>query len=700
MTTLKLDDDISEIGRLTMPQIHALKRLGILTIQDLLRHFPTRYEQFGVFRTIEGLIHGEMFMIEGKVTKLATKKTWRRRMPMTSATVEDATGKAQVMWFSQPYIGKMIAIGDIIRLNGKVQIKEKGVFFANPLFEKISRFSVNRPSKQLMPVYSETRGISSRWLAYHIDRALNAIAEIPEILPEHIIKKYHLPVISRALRAIHFPRSEREATAARKRFAFEEIFTIQLMRQQERRLLESKASPELILPTARLEGFLEGLPFKLTKGQKQVLGEILENIGSSTPMARLLEGDVGSGKTIIAAAASYVAALSGHQVAYMAPTELLARQHFAAFTKYLGRLGFKIGLVSSGESRVFPSKAYPGRDAHISRTQLNKWVHMGDIRIVIGTHALIAKGMEFDKLALIIVDEQHRFGVRQRARLAKTESRRESRIPHFLSMTATPIPRTLALTIYGDLDLSVLDELPPGRKPITTLVGSGTDRARMWELMREEVASGRQAFVICPRIEEKDDDIKSVEKEVKRLRDIFPEFVVGGMHGKLSGKERDKRMQEFARGEIQVLVSTTVIEVGIDIPNATVMIVEDSDWFGLAQLHQLRGRIGRGEHQSTFIALTESRSKKTLDRLHALETAENGFRLAEMDLMLRGAGELSGGHQWGISDIGMEALKNPAMVAAARSEATALLKDDTELTAYPKLNIALERAKTREAHFE
>src|SRR3989344_3084541 len=446
------------------------------------------------------------------------------------------------------------------------------------------------------------------------------------------------------------------------------------------------ASPEII------QKFISDLPYDLTSAQKRAIDQVLDDASKTKPMSRLLEGDVGSGKTIVAATAAYAASLNDTQTAYMAPTEVLARQHYKEFVERFKSHRLSVALATSAEFRKFPSKAYPGKDTHIAKNQLLKWIASGEISILIGTHALVQDKIKFKNLGLVIIDEQHRFGINQRARLAQKS------IPHLLSMTATPIPRTLALTIYGDLDLTLLDEMPPGRKKVMTVIVPPRQRERAYEQMRAEISRGRQAFVVCPRIDPSTSlgakensiaaakmslEMKSVKVEHKKLSEkVFPEFKVDMLHGKMTPKEKEKTMEEFRENKTQILVATSVIEVGVNVPNATIIMIEGAERFGLAQLHQLRGRVLRSTHQPYCFVFTESPTQKTLARLKALTEAKTGFELAEYDLQFRGAGELSGSKQWGISDVGMEALKNLKMVEAARLEAQKPLQRDFELTAY------------------
>ncbi len=701
---MELTERVENVLELSLTQKNGLEKLHVNTVRDLLWHFPARYEDFSRFKTISNVTPKEHITVEGKITHIDLRKTWKSKVAIAEGTFADATGTLKLIWFHQPYIARFLKDGDLIRIRGEIQSGKRGLYIANPFFEKIDRLSISLNIKErgLIPVYPETRGISSRWLHFHITKLLqSASLNFKDILPKAILTTYHLPSLIHSLRAIHTPRNEREAEGARKRFAFEEIFLLQLSRIKERKLLEKKKSFILKTDEEALKEFLEKPPFTLTASQRIVLEDLKNDIATPTPMARLLEGDVGSGKTILAAIISFIAVKNDAQVAYMAPTEILASQHFNAFSELFKGLRIKIGLITSSDTRVFPSKAFPKTSAHVSRTQLLRWAKSGEIKILIGTHALIEKKVQFNNLALIVVDEQHRFGVQQRARLARTKMQTENPLPHFLSMTATPIPRTLALTVYGDLDLSVLDEMPPGRSPTETMILMGRTRKKAWDTMREEINKGHQAFVICPRIEHDDDRIKSVKKEAERLKkEIFPDFTIGVLHGKLTPKEKETTMEKYKKGEIQILVSTSVIEVGIDIPNATVMVVEGAERFGLAQLHQMRGRIGRGKHKSIFFVISDSQGEKTKDRLHALRNARSGFELAEYDLQLRGAGELTGSSQWGISDVGMEALKNIKMVEAARKEARNIIEKDPELSQSPLLKGEIEIINKKLLHFE
>jgi ATP-dependent DNA helicase RecG len=688
-----LDSFLINELRLAECQKRALNKLGFKTVKDLLWHFPTRYEKFAPASSIADLAGGIKATVCGKILEIKTEKTWRRKMNIAEARLSDGSGVIKLVWFRQPYIVRYLKIGDSIAATGKIQKNKKGFYIANPIYEKIGQSLETRfrGFEGLIPIYPETRGLSSRWFRFTVKKILKKILaseNIEDSIPDFILKKYHLPSLKNSFIFIHSPKNLKDAEAARKRFAFEEVFGIQLNRLKQRKEYDKQSSFRVNIAEKDISEFLSFFPFDLTSAQKKAVSQILADFGKNSPMARLLEGDVGSGKTVVAAATAFAVVKSGHQVAYMAPTEILSRQHFKTFFECFSPFGTQIGLITSSKCLKFPSKAYPGKPTHISKSQLLKWVASGEIPILIGTHSLIQKQVKFRNLAFVIIDEQHRFGTNQRATLTK-----KSAAPHLLSMTATPIPRTLALTIYGDLDLTLLDEMPPGRKKIITKIVPPSQRQKAYDFIREEIKNEHQAYVICPRIEEIADGknlialiMKSVKKEYENLaKNIFPEYKVAMLHGQMKTQEKEKIMNELRSGEIKILVATSVVEVGIDVPNATVIMIEGAERFGLAQLHQLRGRVMRSCHQPYCFVFTESNSLKSRARLKALLEAKSGFELAECDLKFRGPGELSGKKQWGISDIGMEALKNLKMVEAARLEAQNLLNQDPDLKSYPLL---------------
>ncbi len=697
--------------RLKPEQQKALSRLGIHSVRDLLYYFPTRYESGEGTRSIDALVVGETATLYGTLKGAQAKKTWKTRTPSAEAYLEDGSGRIKIMWFRQPYMAKMAEHAGLVKVTGKVAGTKEKPYIANPAIEKIesiptlahdSLFGGEEP--QLFAVYPETKGITSLWLRHAVSRVMKAREHetLPDILPEELRRTYSLPSISSALVWMHAPKKASDAQTARKRFAFEEVFSIQLALQKARAENAHKEAPPLQVARGIVQDFIASFPFTPTKAQQDAIDTILDDFEKPHPMMRLLEGDVGSGKTAVAAATAYAVAHARErggsathlQVAYMCPTEILAKQHFSSFISFFKDHHIPIALITGKECFKFPSKVRGEEATRISRAQLSKWVANGEIPVVIGTHALIQKNVVFRNLAYAIIDEQHRFGKVQRHHLA----RKDGKEAHLLSMTATPIPRTLALTIYGDLDLTVLDEMPTGRKPVVTEVVSPDTREKAYERIRKEVESGRQAYVICPRIDEPDPTktfallAKSVKAEATRLKkEVFSEYEIGILHSKMTPQEKEAVMQSFARNEIHILVATSVVEVGVNVPNATVILIEGAERFGLAQLHQLRGRVIRSTHQAYCFLLAESKGAGTFGRLKALITAKNGFELAEHDLTLRGSGELYGARQWGVSDVAMEAIKNIKMVEAARESAKSIIGEDPSLVEHPLLKDRVKR---------
>lgn len=715
---MKLDDSLSSYFRILPAQASALKRLGIISVRDLFYHFPTRYGDIAQVGSIATLTKGSIAVIFGRISGLKMSRAFRKKTPMAEAVVEDATGRIKIIWFHQAYLAKMIMEGSNIRVEGKVSERNEQLYFSNPKVENAPDLFSQTKIHSLYPIYPETHGLTSNWIYHKIQ---NLMSKIPfdtliDLIPEEVLKKYSLPNLRTSLIYIHTPQQEKHAQAARKRFAFEEIFFIQLERQRARYEFREYKAFVVDKNEEEIEKFIKRFPFSVTSAQRKSIGHILTDFKKGHPMSRLLEGDVGSGKTAVAATAAYAVVTSRPfdsaqgslqtfgtlQTAYMAPTEILAQQHFESFIKYFRHLPINIALITGSGCRKFPSKINPDGWTSISRTQLLKWVASGEIAVIIGTHALIQKSVKFKHLALVIVDEQHRFGTAQRQKLVN----KHEIIPHLLSMTATPIPRTLALTLYGDLDLSLLDEMPVGRKKIITEIIMPERRSGAYEKIRGELKIGRQLYVICPRIDEPDPtkelaiQAKSVKEEAKRLKkEIFPEYEIGILHSKMRPLEKEKIMTDFKDKKIDILVATSVVEVGVNVENASLIIIEGAERFGLAQLHQLRGRVIRSNHQAYCYVFTESQSEKSRGRLKALVTAKNGFKLAEFDLIQRGAGELAGAKQWGISDLGMEAIKNIKMVEAARVEAAKLIESDPKLLKFPLLKERLESSATK-IHFE
>ena len=718
---MQLSDKLEIKFRLDEQQKRALKKLNIFSVADLLFHFPVRYSDISEVKQIVNLVPGEIATIYGRVSKLKTKKGYRSKIPMGEGEIEDLSGKIKITWFHQAYLAKMIHEGDSVKLTGKVTPSKYGIYLANPEFEKTPNMPIdshdtlffNKNGNQenigySFPIYHETRGITSKWFYHAIEKILRekTLENLEDYIPEDILKKYNLPTLKTALIWIHKPKNAKDAETARKRFAFEEVFCIQLERQHDK--IEYRKNKSFQIPPNKTdtEEFLKRFPFTPTNSQKNSIEIILSDMARTFPMSRLLEGDVGSGKTAVAATAAYVAVKNHLQTGYMAPTEILAAQHFESFIGYFKHLPINIGLITGSGCRKFPSKVNPAGWTTISRAQLLKWTANGEISILIGTHTLIQKSVKFKNLAFVVIDEQHRFGTAQRRKLVRKDAKGNTVAPHLLSMTATPIPRTLALTIYGDLDLSLLDEMPSGRKKIITEIIPPDKRTETYEKVREELKNGRQLYIICPRIDEPDPEkemavqAKSAVAEAKRLKkEVFREYEIGVLHSKMSKQKKEEVMKDFTDGKINILCATSVVEVGVNVPNATVIIIEGAERFGLAQLHQLRGRVIRSNYQAYCYVFADAKSDKTIQRLKALKTAKNGFELAELDLTLRGAGELGGTKQWGITDLGMEAIKNLKMVEAARTEAIRLVSEDPELLKYPLLKQKVKE-KTIEFHFE
>lgn len=708
---MQLHDSVSSIGRINQLHLDALKKLSIATVKDLLFHFPTRYADSREVTATSNLEVGKAVTLYGIMEKVQVRRSFKGHIPMTEARIADGAGVIRAIWFNQAYIGKMYPDGTRVKVSGTVQQDKRGPFLSNPTIERApdvipeshdSLFGAHVATEFLIPVYRETNGITSNYLYLLIKKAIQsgALDGIHDPVPPHILKKLHLPELREALLYIHFPKEEKLTIAARKRFAFEEIFYMQLKQYKERVLAKHSQAYPITASNDDISDFMQSFAFSPTQAQIDAVGSIMKDLQESSPMGRLLEGDVGSGKTFVAATATYATLLTtatkngqSLQVAYMAPTEILARQHFESFIAYFEGTGVEIGLLTGSGCKKFPSKSDPNGFTDISRTQLLNWLVSGRVSVVIGTHALIQKSVTFANLALVIIDEQHRFGVKQRKMLAEKQGEKRKELPHLLSMTATPIPRTLALTMFGDLDLTVIDEMPKERKKIITETVPARKRSEIYEHVRKELSSGRQVYVICPRIDEQDEDekqkrmLKSVKEEAKRLGEvIFPEFVVDILHSKMKKEEKEEVMQDFLDKKSDILVATSVVEVGVNVPNATVIIIEHADRFGLAQLHQLRGRVGRSHHQSYCYLFTESEGETTQKRLKNLVEAKNGFELAELDMHARGIGQLMDGKQWGMSDLAMEAIKNPKLVEVARTEARELIDNDPDLDSYPDLH--------------
>ena len=701
---MTLSTPIEEIPRVGPQYQKKLKKLGIKTVGDFLFHFPHRYEDFSDIIPISQATPERIICIQGKIAEIKNFRTFRRRMYITEAKVIDESGGIRVTWFNQPYLINTLKKGDFVFLAGKMVSKNGKKYLSSPSYEKIPAQFVESLANgekydsvhtgRIIPVYPETEGMSSRWLRFIIKPLLTKIKnEIPETLPEEIRKEQDLLPIKEAIWQIHFPDTLEKAELSKKRFVFEELFDLSLAILREKIKLANEKATLIPINLELIKKFINKLPFKLTLDQKKSAWQILKDLEKTRPMNRLLDGDVGSGKTVVATMAVLNAVKAGFQTAFMAPTEILAKQHLKTINGLLKGFKVKIGLITGKENFLGGKK--------VKRKEIVDKTKSGEVDLLIGTHALVQEKVEFKKLGLVIIDEQHRFGIEQRAKLC----RKQDFLPHLLSMSATPIPRTLALTIYGDLDLSLIKEMPKGRKKIITKIVPPEKRQGAYNFIRSEVKSGRQIFVICPRIEPTRPDlvnevgshswadVKAVKEEYKKLSEnIFPDLNVGMLHGKMKTEEKEKALISFRERKTDILVSTSVIEVGIDFPNATIMMIEGADKFGLAQLHQFRGRVGRGEHQSYCFLFSEFRYNP---RLKAMALCQDGFELAEKDLRLRGPGDLTGQRQWGFPDFVMASLKDITLVEKTREAAKEILGKDPELKKYPLLRQRIEEFREK-----
>ncbi len=687
---LKLETPIDQIPRIQLTYRKKLQKLGIKTLKDLFYHIPSRYYDFSNIVPINKALLGEIVTVQGTILEIENTRTWKKRMVLTEAIVEDESGTIKAIWFNQPYLIRNIRKGTRVSLSGKVDFAYDNTFLSNPAYEVMGNKKELTHTAGLVAVYPETAGVSSRWFRYII-KAFFSLVAFKDFLPETIQTTYKLLPLPAAIKNVHFPRSSEDYENARNRLSFEELFLLQFFILRER--LHLKKEPSIAIPTdiPLIKKFVTSLSFTLTNAQRLAIWEILRDMAKQEPMNRLLEGDVGSGKTIVATIAALHAKHARYQTAFMAPTEILAEQHFNELSKILAGEGVTIGLLTGSTGKI----SYQGSATKKQkRKDVLEGTANGEIDILIGTHALIQKKVTFKNVALVIVDEQHRFGVDQRARLSRPQTKK-SVLPHLLSMTATPIPRTLALTIYGDLDISLLNEMPKGRKEIITRIVPPAKRKDTYQFIAKEIKAGRQIFIICPLIEESEKlEVTAAAKEYERLsHTIFQGYRLGLLHGRIKPKEKERIMRDFKEKNIDILVSTSVVEVGIDIPNATVMLIEGAERFGLSQLYQFRGRVGRGEYQSYCLLFTDSASRQTHARLKALVEAKNGFELAERDLKIRGPGEIYGTRQSGLPDIAMKSLGNLNLVKQTREAAGKLLEKDPELTSYPLLQEKLNQFK-------
>ena len=689
---LSLETPLSEIKRITPVYLKKLHKLEIKTLGDLLFHFPHRYDDFTNITDIENLEADQIATVQGEITDVSMTKTWKRKMYLVEAEIKDKTGSVAALWYNQPYLTQTLKKGLLISLSGKVARDGKKIFLQNPAHEILrteNHFLIH--TGRLIPVYPETKGLTSRWLRFQIKQFLPVIKEIKEFLPSQIIQKNKFLALNKAIEEIHFPTSQEQLEQAKRRLGFDEVFLIQLFLASRRSNLKKENAHQIEFEQPLIKDFVDNLPFKLTNTQRQAAWEIFQDIAKNNPMNRLLNGDVGSGKTLVATLASLQTAKRDFQVAFMVPTEVLSWQHFNTLVSLLKNHDLDIVLASSSQNKHF--NAQTKNIASINKNQLNELIKTGVAKVIIGTHTLIQKDIKFKNLALVIIDEQHRFGVQQRAKLVSAQTF----TPHLLSMTATPIPRTLTLAVYGDLDISILNEMPKGYRTVETKVVLPKQAQQIYQFVAEKIKNDNQVFVICPRIEEPDQEeiltkkgkidwqrleMKAVETEYEKLKKIFPNFKLAKLHGRMKSQEKTEILGKMQRGEINMLVSTSVIEVGIDIPKASILWVENAERFGLAQLHQFRGRIGREGQQAWCFLFS---GKENSQRLKAMIETNDGFKLAQKDLEIRGPGEFYGVKQWGFPELTIGSLMDYQTVKLAREEALELLKEDSNLSKHPTL---------------
>jgi len=721
---LNLGTDILNINRVGASTAKKLKKLGIETVRDLLFYFPFRYDDFTSLTPIDKLQAGVSANVVGQIELIQNKRSWKRRMNITEALISDNTETIKVVWFNQPFIAKNLHVGDKISLAGKVEDDYGSFIMKSPTYEKIPLTPFIKGGNNaihtqgLVPNYHLTANITHKQVRFLIKQVINLSGQITDWLPAEVKKSAKLINLSEAVKKIHFPKDNLDIKKARERLAFNELFLIQLQSQLIKKSLSLSRAAIIKFKEQETKKFVDNLPFKLTDAQRKAAWEILKDLENNKPMSRLLEGDVGSGKTMVAIIAMLNIALNKKQAVLMVPTEILARQHYETVSKFLIDFNIKVGLITRSQKQISNRK-------EIVKNIIN------DADIIIGTHALIQEDIhpvksgeagaepfnrvKFKNLALVIIDEQHRFGVEQRKILVEKSG--SELMPHFLSMTATPIPRSLALALYGDLDLSIINQMPKDRKKIITKVVAEDKRAKAYEFIREQIKQGRQVFVICPLIDLSDRlGVKSVEEEYKKLdKIIFPDLVIGKLHGRMKSVEKEKIMSAFASSSVKasvdkeasvdkakridILVSTSVVEVGVDVPNASVMMIEGADRFGLAQLHQFRGRVGRSVEQSYCFLFTDNDSEKTLKRLEALVKYNNGFDLAKVDLKFRGPGEVYGIEQKGFLELKMASLFDYGLMKQARDQAIKLLELDANLDGNPALKEQLGEWE-KEVHLE
>ena len=661
---IDLKKEIKYVKGVGPNRVQLLNKLGIFTLEDLITYYPRTYEDRSKPKSLLECIDGEEALIEViAISKMIESKFSRKTMQ--KIMIRDNTSSAEAIWFNQTYLKSKFTVGKKYRMYGKIEKKYGKIIIASPVFDE---YGSTQNTGRIIPIYPLTYQLSQNTLRKIIENAMNEVyGNLPETLPQYIIKTNRILGINDAIKTIHFPQELKDFKIARKRLVFEELLITQLslMSLKNRDVLEEKGIK--FSSEYKIEDFVKRFPFQLTNAQLRVLREIEKDMESEKMMNRLLQGDVGSGKTAVAMSAAYKAVKSGYQAAIMAPTAILATQHLENFDKMLTELGIKSALLISGITKK-------------KKEEILKNLKDGEIDILIGTHALLEDNVEFKNLGLVVTDEQHRFGVRQRNKIAKKGSNGQN--PDVLVMSATPIPRTLALILYGDLDISIIDELPPNRKKIETFAVTKRMQERVDNFIEKQIKEGRQAYIVCPLVEESEEsDLKSVVELAKKYQtEIFPQYKVSYLHGKMKAKEKDEIMLQFKNHEIDILISTTVIEVGVDVPNSNIMVIEDAQRFGLAQLHQLRGRVGRGEYQSYCILKYEGNGENIKKRMKVMCETNDGFKISEKDLELRGSGDFFGTMQHGLPEFKIANLfEDMPILQQVQQVAQSILLNDAKL---------------------
>ena len=674
-----LNDPVTKLRLVGPASEQALNHLGIKTIYDLLAYFPRAWDDLTQIQTISEIRPNEKINLKARVRKIADHRAWFRRMHLTEGLIEDETGSIIAVWFNQPFIKNYLREGKEYYFSGKAQFYKEKLQLSNPAFEAAKEDTIHTAG--IIPMYELTAGLTQKQIRYWLKSCLPLTSLIEDCLPSSIREKLRLAHIGYAVSQIHFPSSQESLEKARKRLSFDELFLFQLALSSFKKKIKSLPAPRIPFDVALVKKFVAGLPFRLTNSQRLAAWEILKDLALSHPMNRLLEGEVGSGKTVVAGIAMLEVAKTGWQTVLLSPTEILAWQHYQTLQNLFEKSGLQIALLTGSRKIGSPIE-----------------IANGNTKIIVGTHALLQEHVKFEKIGLLVVDEQHRFGVRQRMALLSGEHE-SSLVPHLLSMTATPIPRTLALAFYGDLDISVLRELPNGRKKVITKLVAPALRKTAYEFVRNEIKKGQQAYVVTPLIEESDKlGAKAAMVEAEKLEKIFPGFQIGLLHGRLPAEKKKTVMEEFKAGKIQILVSTTVIEVGVDVPNATLMLIENAERFGLSQLHQLRGRVGRSNLQSYCLLFAENSGLAGIERLQALVKSNDGFALAEIDLKQRGAGEVLGTKQSGFVPFKIAKLSDRKLIKLAKEQAEQLLGEHN-LEDFPVLKQKVENL-AKNAHLE